>query len=103
MSTCVIVDASGSSEVATLTETQIASLLGNTVSIVGAIDELQVVVVSSSPSDTPHVWAEPLSAVLCEIPGDTLVFVASDVNGDAMDVDVEALRGVLRAYGLQVS
>ena len=73
------------------------TLLGNEVTIVGAIPELNVIVAAAAASseDEPIHPISVHTKYFHQIVRGPLLFVATDDDGDETDVDVQALRALL--------
>ncbi len=103
MSVCVAVSEDGEARVVAWNEKQIAAYLDNRVHFVGALDDLNLVIVASRSGQNTHAWHAKASPLFLQDspPRGNIVFVGSDANGMEQDVDVDALRSALRAqYGV---
>ena len=97
MSVCVLVHTDGTRECVKWPQTSVAAHLGGAVTFVGAMNDLQVFLVGVADS-TEDVNAlartHPWLFLERDVRG-PVVFIASDPDGDEMDVDVPALEARL--------
>lgn len=98
---CLIVMETGGHRIVDWTERELASFLENDVTFLGVVEELQLVIAGNRKASTPHCWGSSALFPEDEVVRGPLVFVGSDAQGEAMDVDVQALKDHLfRRYRL---
>lgn len=100
---CLVVHADGTTEAVVWNQCEIAARLGGSVTFVGTVDALDVVMVAlaENASLARHVWND--SNLLFEdagvVRGPIVCIGTSAVDGEPVDVDVEALEAWWRGGG----
>lgn len=87
----------GKHEVVDWAHEEVSAMMGGTITFVGAIDDLQVFVLALTYSD--KLYVNPFCTdcdVFMHLPvRGPVIFIATDKDGDPIDVDVEAVKSHL--------
>lgn len=100
MTICVRCEENGVMSVCECPQKDVARHLGGSIGFVGAIPELNIFILAGTQTDRPvNTTIYTHGKRFHEVAHGPLFFIASDENGDEIDVDVESLQMSWRKQG----